>query len=120
MNRAPDIEPYVLPYSDAAVEDLHTRLARTRWPDEIPGSGWEYGIDLDFMRNLCRYWKERFDWKSQVKALSAFHHYRGIVGGERIHFIHERGKGARADSVDSYAWLARLISGNAQDYSIAY
>ncbi len=93
MNRAPDIEPYVLPYSDAAVEDLHTRLARTRWPDEIPGSGWEYGIDLDFMRNLCRYWKERFDWKSQVKALSAFHHYRGMVGGERIHFIHERGKG---------------------------
>ena len=79
MNRAPDIEPYVLPYSDAAVEDLHSRLARTRWPDEIPGSGWEYGIDLDFMRKLCGYWKERFDWKSQVKALSAFHHYRGIL-----------------------------------------
>ena len=93
MNRLPNIEPFVVPYSDAAVEDLRTRLTRTRWPDEIPGSGWEYGVDLDFMRKLCAYWKEYFDWKAQVKALSAFHHYRCAVGGTRIHFIHERGKG---------------------------
>ena len=35
------IEPFSLPYSEAAVEDLRLRLARTRWPDEIPGSGWD-------------------------------------------------------------------------------
>ncbi len=89
----PSIEPFSLPYSDAAVEDLRSRLARTRWPDEISGSGWEYGVNLDFMRQLCAYWKDHFDWKAQLEALSAFHHYRCAVDGARIHFIHERGKG---------------------------
>ncbi len=86
-------EPFSLPYSDAAVENLRTRLARTRWPDEIPGSAWEYGVNLDFMRQLCAYWKDHFDWKAQVETLSAFHHYRRAVNDTRIHFIHERGKG---------------------------
>ncbi len=87
------IEPFSPPYSNAAVQDLRSRLSQTRWPDEIPGSGWEYGVSLDFMRQLCGYWKNHFDWKAQVEALSAFHHYHCSVDGVRIHFIHERGKG---------------------------
>ena len=87
------IEPFSLPYSAAAVEDLRFRLAQTRWPDEIPGSGWEYGVDLDLMRRLCSYWKDHFDWKAQLRKLSDFHHYRCTVQGLGIHFIHERGKG---------------------------
>ncbi len=59
-----NIEPFPLPYSESAVEDLRLRLAQTRWPDEIPGSGWEYGVDLNFMRQLCDYWKDQFDWKA--------------------------------------------------------
>jgi len=87
------IESFSLPYSEAAVEDLRLRLARTRWPDEIPGSGWTYGIDLNFMQRLCDYWKDEFDWKAQLDKLSAFHHYRCTVDGIGIHFIHERGQG---------------------------
>src|ERR1700694_1226107 len=91
------VEPFFLPYSEAAVEDLRLRLAGTRWPDEVPGSGWKYGADLDSMRQLCEYWKEQFDWKAQIEQLSAFHHYRstvaGTVDGIGIHFIHEHGKG---------------------------
>jgi pimeloyl-ACP methyl ester carboxylesterase len=87
------IEPFPLPYFEAAVEDLRSRLARTRWPDEIPGSGWQYGASLDFMRRLCDYWKDQFDWKDQIEKLSAFHHYRCTRDGIGIHFIHERGKG---------------------------
>lgn len=93
MSTAPKIEPFPLPYSDAAAKDLRRRLAQTRWPDEIPGSGWEYGISLGFMRELCRYWKDAFDWKAQLEKLSALHHYRCTVDGVGIHFVHERGKG---------------------------
>ena len=87
------IESFSIPYSEAAVEDLRLRLGRTRWPDEVPGSGWEYGVDLGFMRQLCKFWRDHFDWKAQVEKLSAFHHYRCTVDGVGIHFIHERGKG---------------------------
>jgi pimeloyl-ACP methyl ester carboxylesterase len=82
-----------IPYSQAAVDDLRARLARTRWPDEIPGSGWTCGVNLEFLQNICRYWQNEFDWKAQVEKLSVFQHYRYTADGLGIHFIHERGRG---------------------------
>jgi pimeloyl-ACP methyl ester carboxylesterase len=93
MRTGSNIKVFTLPYSDAAVQDLRSRLAQTRWPDEIPGSGWEYGVDLEFMRELRGYWKDQFDWQAQIQNLSAFHHYRYNTDNTAIHFIHERGKG---------------------------
>lgn len=87
------VEPFIIPFSQPAVDDLRDRLARTRWPDEIPGANWEYGVDLSFLRQICAYWKDRFDWKAQVERFSAFHHYRYSSESIGIHFIHERGKG---------------------------
>lgn len=87
------IEPFSIPFSQPAVDDLRDRLARTRWPDEIPGLNWEYGVDLSFLRQICAYWKDRFDWRAQVERFSRFRHYRYSSEGIGIHFIHERGKG---------------------------
>jgi pimeloyl-ACP methyl ester carboxylesterase len=87
------IEPFSIPFSQLAVDDLRDRLQRTRWPDEIPGANWEYGVDLRFLQQICVYWRDRFDWKAQVEKFSAFHHYQYLSDGIRIHFIHERGKG---------------------------
>ncbi len=104
------IEPFSLPYSEAAVEDLRLRLAGTRWPDEIPGSGWEYGVDLTFMRQLCDYWRNQFDWKAQVEKLSAFRHYRCTVDGIGIHFIHERGRGpAPIPLIITHGWPGSFL-----------
>ncbi len=88
------IDSFSLPYSQIAVDDLRSRLARIRWPDEMQGSTWQYGIDLGYMRELCSYWKDQFDWKAQLEKLSALQHYRAVVDGVGIHFIHERGRGA--------------------------
>ncbi len=87
------VVPFVLPFSQAAVDDLRQRLAQTRWPDEIPGTAWEYGISLEFLQEICRYWKDEFDWKRQVDQLSQLHHFRFTSGTWGIHLIHERGKG---------------------------
>jgi len=87
------LEPFSIPFSHEAVDDLRDRLVRTRWPDEIPGSGWEYGFDLRFLQGICDHWRERFDWKAQVEKLSTLHHCRYVSDGIGIHFIHERGKG---------------------------
>ena len=104
------IQPFSLPYSEAAVEDLRLRLARTRWPDEIPGSGWEYGVDLNFMRQLCDYWENQFSWKAQLEKLSVFHHYRCTLDGIGIHFIHERGKGpAPIPLILTHGWPGSIL-----------
>ena len=87
------IQPFTLPYSQSAVDDLRLRLSRTRWPDEIPGSNWAYGFDLHFLQEICTYWRDQFDWKAELERLSTLHHYRFVSDGIGIHFIHERGKG---------------------------
>jgi len=87
------IETFSPPFSQHVIDDLRDRLSRTRWPDEIPGSGWQYGLNLAFLKDLCDYWREKFDWKVQVEKLEAFHHYRYTHDGMGVHFVHERGKG---------------------------
>jgi pimeloyl-ACP methyl ester carboxylesterase len=92
MNPMP-VHPFSLPFSQPAVDDLRERLGRTRWPDEIPGTAWEYGISREFMQDICSYWKDQFDWKAQIDRLSKLHHFRFTSGSWGIHFIHERGQG---------------------------
>ena len=65
-------EPFRLHVADDVLEDLRERLARTRWPDEVPGSAWQFGSNLDFMRRLVEHWRERFDWRAQEAKLNAF------------------------------------------------
>jgi len=88
-------EAFSIPISQIDLDDLRARLGRTRWPDDSPGSPWEYGVNRNFLQEVCRYWRDEFDWKFQVEKMSAFHHYRYISNGLGVHFIHERGKGPR-------------------------
>lgn len=43
---------------DAALDDLRTRLAMTRYPDQIAGSGWQYGMDLETLCDFVDYWRD--------------------------------------------------------------
>ena len=65
------IEPFRIAVPDAVLADLRERLARTRFPDEIPGSGWGYGTALAYMRELVAYWRDRYDWRAAEAALNA-------------------------------------------------
>jgi pimeloyl-ACP methyl ester carboxylesterase len=104
------IEPYSLPFSQSADDDLRDRLRRTRWPDEIPGSGWTYGFNRASLQDLCRYWHDSFDWKAQLDRLAAFHHYRFPSAIGNIHFIHERGKGpAPVPLIVTHGWPGSFL-----------
>jgi microsomal epoxide hydrolase len=78
---------------DDVLDDLRGRLSRTRWPDEIPGSGWRYGSNLDFMRRLVEHWRDGFDWRAQEAKLNALDQFRVSIGGIDLHFVHQRGSG---------------------------
>jgi pimeloyl-ACP methyl ester carboxylesterase len=88
-----NIEPFRIAVPDAVLTDLHERLARTRFPDEIPDSGWTYGTNLAYLRELVAYWRERYDWRAEETRLNRCQQFRARVGDLRIHFIHERGAG---------------------------
>jgi pimeloyl-ACP methyl ester carboxylesterase len=87
------VEPFEVKVPQAALDDLRERLAATRWPDEIRDAGWDYGANLGYVRELCEYWLEVFDWRAQEERINSFDHFRAEVDGFGIHFIHQRGGG---------------------------
>jgi microsomal epoxide hydrolase len=82
--------PFTIHVDDAVLEDLAHRLARTRWPDQIPDSGWEYGVDRAYVRELVDYWRNGFDWRVQERALNAMPQFILPVDGIDVHFLHVR------------------------------
>ena len=88
------IEPFSPEYSAKAVEDLRNRLQRTRWPDDVPHSGWDYGTNPDFLREACDYWGTQFNWQKEIERFAAFPHFKTTISGQEIHFLHVRGKGS--------------------------
>ncbi len=87
------VQPFTIDVPDSILEDLKSRLERTRWPDELPGTNWEYGSNLDYVKELVEYWRTKFDWHAQEKLINSFSHFKSEVDGLNIHFIHEKGKG---------------------------
>ncbi len=88
-----EVRPFEIAVDQSVLDDLQVRLTHTRWPDEIPGAEWDYGSNLDYIKELVEYWRTDFDWRAQEKKLNAFHHFKSEVEGLDIHFIHERGTG---------------------------
>jgi pimeloyl-ACP methyl ester carboxylesterase len=87
------VESFTINVSQSVLDDLRERLARTRWPDEIEGAGWDYGTNLGYLRSLVTYWQNQFDWRAQEARLNQFAQFRAEIDGFGIHFIHESGKG---------------------------
>ncbi|MEC8857226.1 MAG: epoxide hydrolase, partial [Chloroflexota bacterium] len=87
------VTPFKIEVSDAVLNDLKERLDRTRWPDEITGSGWDYGSNLDYIKELVEYWRTKFNWRAQEKLINSFPHFKSDVDGLGVHFIHQKGKG---------------------------
>jgi pimeloyl-ACP methyl ester carboxylesterase len=85
-----EITAFRVEVPEAVLDDLRDRLARTRWPDQIPNSGWGYGTDLAYLQDLCEYWGTKFDWRAQEDRFNRWPHFLTTIDGQQIHFIHAR------------------------------
>jgi pimeloyl-ACP methyl ester carboxylesterase len=85
--------PFTIQIPDATLADLCARLDRVRWPDEIPGAGWQYGTDLTYLRQLVDYWRTQYDWRVHEVRLNAFQQFTVPLSEVDVHFIHQPGVG---------------------------
>ena len=88
-----DVQPFKIQVPEETLADLKERLAQTRWPDELPGTGWDYGTNMAYLKELVDYWQNSFDWRAQEEAINRFSHFKADVDGLGIHFIHQKGVG---------------------------
>ncbi|MEW2356247.1 epoxide hydrolase family protein [Spirillospora sp. NPDC029432] len=84
------ISPFRIDVPQSALDDLNDRLARTRWPDELPGVGWSYGIPVSYVRRLAEYWRSGYDWRRHEAALNEYPQFTTEIDGQNIHFLHVR------------------------------
>jgi microsomal epoxide hydrolase len=85
--------PFIIAIDDAVLSDLKRRLDAARWPDEVAGSEWAFGTDLQYLRTLVDYWRANYDWRAQEAMLNRFNHFTAPIDGIDLHFVHEHGEG---------------------------
>ena len=84
------IHPFRVAIPSADLDDLHQRLDRTRWPDELSDVGWAYGIPRDYLMELARYWRHEYDWRAAEERLNAWPQFITTIDSANIHFAHLR------------------------------
>jgi epoxide hydrolase len=96
------IRPFRIEIPQADLDDLHARLDRTRWPDELPGAGWAYGIPRD-------YWRHVYDWRAAEARLNQWPQFTTTIDGANIHFAHLRSPEPGATAlIITHGWLGSI------------
>ena len=90
------IRPFRIDIPQADLDDLRDRLARTRWPEQLPDDEWVRGVPVAYLQGLADYWRDGYDWRAQEARLNAFPQFTTVIDGQTIHFFHVRSPEAAA------------------------
>jgi hypothetical protein len=111
MSENSDIRPFRIDIPQADIDDLRERLNRTRFPDELPGTGWDLGAPLGYVKELTEYWATTYDWREYEARLNAFPQFTTTIDGQNIHFLHVASPEQNATPlVLTHGWPARSWS----------
>ena len=104
------IHPFRIDVPDRTLNRIRARVAEYLWHEMPDDGGWAYGTNLDYMKELCAYWLDEYDWRTHEAAINRFSHYIAPVDGIDLHFIHEKGSGpAPLPLIISHGWPGTIV-----------
>ena len=104
------VSPFRIAVSDPVLIDLKSRLLNTRWPEAEPVDDWSQGAPLQWIRDVCSYWAEQYDWKKREAALNRFAQFTTDIDGLGIHFIHARSPHPQAmPLIITHGWPGSVV-----------
>lgn len=104
------ISPFTVNTPQSTLDDLRSRIKKTRWPDEINGSGWEFGVSLAYMKAVAAYWQTDFDWRKVEDQINSYPNFTANLSGYRVHFLHIKGNGKKSvPLIISHGWPGSFL-----------
>ena len=92
------------------IQKIYTRVKEYPWHEMPDDDGWSYGTNLNYMKDFCDYWINKFNWREQERKINKFHHYTSLVDDINIHFIHEKGSGnGPIPLLISHGWPGSIV-----------
>ena len=105
-----DIKPFKIKISDEELEDLNKRLIATRWPEKETVKDWSQGVPLSYIKEICNYWINEYDWRSREEYYNTFTQFITDVDGIDIHFIHIKSPYKEAKPLMiSHGWPGSIV-----------
>jgi epoxide hydrolase len=105
-----DICPFRIAVADAVLQDLRARLRATRWPEPETVGDWSQGVPLAWLREICAYWAEGYDWRAREARLNRFTQFTTAIDGLDIHFVHQRSPHAGAmPLLITHGWPGSIV-----------
>jgi pimeloyl-ACP methyl ester carboxylesterase len=115
-NTNTEISPFRIEIPQSDLDDLHDRLARTRWPAPIPvpdpstAGEWSKGVPLGYLRDLADHWQHTYDWRVHEAHLNEIPQFTTVIDGQRIHFLHVRSPHADAlPLILTHGWPGSIV-----------
>jgi epoxide hydrolase len=105
-----DVTDFRIEVAEAELERLRTRLRHTRWPERETVEDWSQGVPLAYLRELCRYWADGYDWRATERRLNALPQFRTEIDGIGIHFVEVRSPHAEAlPLLITHGWPGSIV-----------
>ena len=96
--------------SKETIKDIYTKVDNYPWHEMPNDGGWNYGTNLDYMKEISKYWINEFDWQKQEDKINKFENFKSNIDGIDIHFIHEKGSGTNPKTLLlSHGWPGSII-----------
>ncbi|MFT5225425.1 MAG: pimeloyl-ACP methyl ester carboxylesterase [Polaribacter sp.] len=105
-----NIEPFQVAVSDDQLRKIKQRVADYPWHEMPDDGGWDYGANLDYMKTFCDYWVNSYDWRQHEARINHFSHFKVVVDGIDLHYIHEKGSGSSPQPlIISHGWPGSIV-----------
>ena len=104
------ISPFNITVPEETLEFIRARVKAYPWHEMPIDGGWEYGANLDYMKEICTYWVNEFDWREQEAVINKFQHFTTKVDGLDLHYMFEKGSGSNPTPlIISHGWPGSVV-----------